>query len=185
MGKIEDLAAKYERHIRAPWQRTVAGAQRVIMVVYEKELERLFRARKGEFEQRTMGAGYGWVEHDCTRSFAEWMAQDEYRDAYFENPDDLRMKLESEFLDNLVQPLRELLRASDEKTVVAVTGVASLYGFAHISDITRAVEPDIRGRLVIFFPGSRNGNNYRLLDARDGWNYLAHCITLHGTGESV
>jgi hypothetical protein len=185
MGKIEDLAAKYERHVRAPWQRTVAGAQRVVMVVYEKELERSFRARKGEFEQRTVGAGHGWVEHDCTRSFADWMAQDEYREAYFENPDDLRMKLESEFLDSLVQPLRELLRANDEKTVVAVTGVASLYGFAHISDITRAVEPDIRGRLVVFFPGSRNENNYRLLDARDGWNYLAHGITLHGTGESV
>jgi hypothetical protein len=185
MGKIEDLAAKYERHIRAPWQRTVAGAQRVMIVVYDKELERAFRARKGEFEQRTIGAGHGWVEHDCTRSFAEWMAKDEYREAYFESPDDLGMKLEGEFVENIVQPLRELLRSSDENTVVAVTGVASLYGFAHISDIIRAVEPDVRGRLVIFFPGSKDGNNYRLLDARNGWNYLANGITLHGTGETA
>ena len=132
MGKIEELAAKYERHIQAPWQRTVAGAQRVMMVVYEKELERAFRARKGEFEQRTIGAGHGWVEHDCTCSFAQWMATDEYREAYFESPDDLGMKLESEFVESIVQPLRELLRSSDENTVVAVTGVASLYGFAHI-----------------------------------------------------
>ena len=43
--------------------------------------------------------------------------------------------------------------------------------------------PDIAGRLVVFFPGSRDGNTYRLLDARDGWNYLAHSITLHGVGE--
>ena len=183
MGKIEDLAAKYERHIRAPWQRTVAGAQRVIMVVYDKELERVFRTRKGEFEQRTVGAGHGWAELDCTRSFAEWLAKDEYRDAYFENPDDLAMKLEGEFIESMVPALRELLRASDESAVVAVTGIASLYGFAHVSDIARAVEPDIRGRLVIFFPGSMDGNNYRLLDARDGWNYLAHGITLHGAGE--
>lgn len=182
MGKVEDLASRYERHIRAPWQRTVAGAQRVMMVVYDKELERTFRARKGEFEQRTIAAGHGWVEHDCTRAFAEWMAQDEYREAYFENPEDLALKLDGEFLENVVAPLRELLRKNDENTVVAVTGVASLYGFVHVSDVIRAVEPDIRGRLVVFFPGSKDENNYRLLDARDGWNYLAQGITLHGSG---
>lgn len=185
MGKIEDLAAMYERHIRAPWQRTVAGAQRVMMVVYDKELERTLRARMAEFEQRTVAAGHEWVEYDCTRSFAEWMAGDEYREAYFENPDDLTMKLEGEFVDSIVGPLRDLLRKSDENTVVALSGVASLYGFAHISDVIRAVEPDIRGRLVIYFPGSKDGNNYRLLDARDGWNYLASGITLHGTGETA
>jgi len=156
-----------------------------VMVVYEKELERAFRARKGEFEQRTLGAGHGWIEHDCTRSFAQWMATDEYREAYFESPGDLGMKLEGEFVESIVLPLRALLCSSDENTVVAVTGVASLYGFAHISEVIRAVEPDVRGRLVIFFPGSKDGNNYRLLDARNGWNYLANGITLHGTGETA
>ena len=38
---------------------------------------------------------------------------------------------------------------------------------------------DIRGRLALFFPGDVDNNNYRLLDARDGWNYLAIPITLH------
>lgn len=180
MGRIEDLAAKYERHIRAPWQRAVAGAQRVVMVVYDKELERTFRARKAEFEQRTLSAGHKWVEHNFTRSFADWMAVDEYCEDYFETPADLAMKLEGEFPEHLLQSLRDRLRSSDEDTVVAATGVACLYGFAHISDLVRRVEPDIRGRLVIFFPGSKDNNNYRFLDARDGWNYLANGITLHG-----
>jgi hypothetical protein len=129
MGKIEDLASNYERHLRAPWPRTVAGAQRVILVVYDKELERMFRARKGEFEQRTIAAGHGWVEQDCTQSFAQWLAHDEYREAYFESPADLSMKLESEFVDSIVSPLRQTLRGSDANTVVALTGIASLYGF--------------------------------------------------------
>jgi hypothetical protein len=30
---------------------------------------------------------------------------------------------------------------------------------------------DIKGRLVVFFPGHLERSNYRLLDARDGWNY--------------
>ncbi len=50
MGKIEDLAANYERHLSVPWQRSVAGAQRVMLLIYEKELERALRARLGEFE---------------------------------------------------------------------------------------------------------------------------------------
>jgi hypothetical protein len=178
MGKIEELADRYHRHVCVPWQRTVAGAQRVVIVVYDKAQERAFRARKAEFEQRTRATDRGWVEFDCTPLFAEWMAADEYRDAYFESPEDLAMKVQSEFVAHVVALLRERLRAADENTVVALTGVGSLYGFAHIHEIVRAVEPDIRGRLVVFFPGSKDGNNFRLLDARDGWNYLATAITL-------
>ena len=93
MGRIEELAAVYERHVGAPWQRTVAGAQRVMMVVYEKELERTLRARLGEFEQGTARSGHGWKLVDCTPWFAEWMAKEEYRDAYFEDPSLLAMML--------------------------------------------------------------------------------------------
>jgi hypothetical protein len=67
----------------------------------------------------------------------------------------------------------------DENTVVAVHGVASLFGFTKLSLVLKEVEHNIRGRLVLFFPGEFENNNYRLLDARDGWNYLAVPITLH------
>ena len=65
------------------------------------------------------------------------------------------------------------------RPVVALLGIASLYGFLSVSELIRAVESSIRGRLLVFFPGTKNDNNYRLLDARDGWNYLAQPITLH------
>lgn len=180
MGKVEDLAAHYERHISAPWQRTVAGAQRVMFVVYEKELERTLRARVGEFEQATLRSKHGWKLVDCTRWFAEWMAATDYRDAYFEDPSLLGLKLEGEFRAAVSQRLASELEEADPKTVVAFLGVASLYGFMRISELVRGVEQSIRGRLVVFFPGTKNENNYRLLDARDGWNYLANGITLHG-----
>ena len=70
MSRIEDLAELYGQHIATPWQRTVAGAQRVIMVAYDKELERVLRARKGEFETRTRAAGYDWHEVEVTTAFA-------------------------------------------------------------------------------------------------------------------
>jgi hypothetical protein len=68
MARIEDLAESYRRHIATPWQRTVAGAQRVAMVVYDKELERTLVARKLAFETATREAGHDWQEIDISRA---------------------------------------------------------------------------------------------------------------------
>lgn len=184
MARIEDLAEAYGRHIATPWQRTVAGAQRVVMVIYDKELERTLRARKLAFETSTREANHDWQEIDLASAFAEWMASDDYRDEYFASPDDLQLKLDAEFPEFVAERLREMLRKPEvtTSTVAAVFGVGSLFGFARISQILRLVEAEIRGRLVVFFPGQFDHNNYRLLDARDGWNYLAVPITLHGDG---
>jgi hypothetical protein len=184
MGRIEELAERYGQHIATPWQRTVAGAQRVVMVVYDKELERALRARRQDFENKTREAGHEWFEVDVSDAFATWMAQDEYREAYFESPEDLHLKLEAEFADYVADRIRSVLAREDvtEASVVAVFGVGALFGFTRVSKILKLLEPDIKGRLVVFFPGQYEHNNYRLLDARDGWDYMAVPITVHGTG---
>ena len=182
MARIEDIAERYGRHIATPWQRTIAGAQRVVMVVYDKELERTLRARKLAFETATREAGHDWLEVDLSDAFAEWMAADDYRDEYFSSPEDLQLKLDAEFPEFVAERIREVLRKPEvtANSVLAVVGVGSLFGFARISQVLKKIEADIKGRLVVFFPGQFERNNYRLLDARDGWNYLAVPITLHG-----
>jgi hypothetical protein len=184
VGRIEDLVDRYYEHISTPWQRTVSGAQRVVMVVYDKELERTLRARKMAFESATVQAGHDWFEVDLTRAFSEWMAADEYRDAYFESPDDLQLKLEAEFPGYVADRIRAVLThpVVSEISVVAVFGVGSLFGFARLSQVLSLVERDVQGRLVVFFPGQFEQNNYRLLDARDGWNYMAVPISIHSSG---
>lgn len=186
MARLEDLADLYGQHIATPWQRTVAGAQRIIMVAYDKELERHFRARKGEFEARTIAAGHDWHEVDITTSFATWLAADDYREAYFESPEDLQLKLEAEFPEYVAAHIRAVLLRSDvtETSVVSVTGIASLFGLARVSQVLKLVESSVRGRLVVFFPGQFEQNNYRLLDARDGWNYMAVPISIHSAGSA-
>jgi hypothetical protein len=181
MGRIEELAARYRAHISAPWQRNLAGDQKAIFVVYPKTDERKLRARLELFEMATTSAGHGWNLVDISDSFAWWMAATGYRDAYFEDPDALAMKLRSEFVQCVASRLREALTAAevDENAVVAVQGVACLFGFTRVSLVLKEVVKDIKGRLVVFFPGEYEENNYRLLDARDGWNYLAVPITLH------
>jgi Domain of unknown function (DUF1788) len=187
MGQIEELADRYGKHIATPWQRTIAGAQRVVMVVHDKKLERTLRARKAVFEMATKDGGHDWYELDLSDAFARWIAADEYRDAYFEIPDDLQMKLDAEFADFVADSIRAILVRPEvsSDSVVAVFGVGALFGFTRMSKVLTLVEADIRGRLVIFFPGQFENNNYRLLDARDGWNYMAVPITLHTTGGNI
>jgi Domain of unknown function (DUF1788) len=184
MSRIQQLAKIYGQHIVTAWQRTIADSQRVIIVVYDKELERDILAHKEEFEIATKQANHDWFEVNVAPSFAEWISTSEYRDAYFESPDDLQLKLESEFTGFVAGKIRSVLSEQEvtESSVVAVFGVGSLFGFTRISQVLKLIEPSIRGRLVVFFPGQYEQNNYRLLDARDGWNYLAVPITLDSVG---
>ncbi|MBA7556966.1 hypothetical protein ES705_49694 [subsurface metagenome] len=46
-----------------------------------------------------------------------------------------------------------------------------------IQEVVDELAPLVSGRLLVFFPGSFENNNYRLLDGYDGWNYLAVPIT--------
>ena len=184
MGRIEDLSDRYLQHISTPWQRTVSGAQRVLVIVYDKELERTLRARKVAFETATRQAGHDWHELDISEVFAAWMAANDYSEEYFAAPEDLQLKLQAEFPEYVAERLRTILNGPEitDDSVVALFGVGTLFGFARLSQILKMVESDIKGRLIVFFPGHLERSNYRLLDARDGWNYMAVPITLHGDG---
>lgn len=178
MGRIENLVRNYERDVGLPWQQNLAGAQKVWFAVYDKADERRLRARIGEFEVATKRAGYKWASCDVTDAFAEWMGKEPYAESYFEEPDSLDTNL-SDFVAFVAQRVTACLESPgvDDRTVVGVYGVASLYGFMRVSQLVAAVERSIRGRLLVFFPGVHEGNMYRFLDAREGWNYLAVPIT--------
>ena len=186
MGRIEQLVRNYERFAALPWAQNLAGAQRVWFAVYDKGDERRLRFRLGEFELATKGVKHGWKLVDLTDAFAEWMAAEDYRDSYFQAPDDLEMAM-SGFLGFVSARIKSAMEdeAVDGNAVVAVHGISCLYGLIRVSDLIGAVESSIRGRLLVFFPGEYENNNYRLLDARDGWNYLAVPITaregVHGS----
>lgn len=177
MSQLARLAENYQKVVSTPWSRSTAGAQRTILVVYEKERERSLRANMSLFRAATEDAGHGWVPFDCTPRFAEWLGSERYREKFFANPAALTTRIEPGFVKTLADSLRETLRAAGPDDAVALTGVASLYGFTRLSTLLHSVETDIRGRLVVFFPGRQENDTYRLLGVRDGWNYLAPCVT--------
>ena len=172
MSVVDRLIEKYRNLVSLPWSDTVAGPERVWMLVYPPRDERRLRAKVGEFEIATGQAGHGWRLVDLTTAFGEWMAQQEYRESYFEHPEDMSMMLDV-FGRHLQERVITTLDEADEKTVVGVMGLGSLFGLYSVSALLEGVNDRVSGRLLAFFPGVRDGNNYRLLDAKDGWSYMA------------
>jgi len=184
MSYVDELLDAYRRFVALPWQENLAPPQRVWMAVYPPEQERRLRLHMQEFKTATQESGHGWALVDITNSFEHWMAAHEYRDAYFEDPELLETAMPA-FFDHLVAAVREQLsQHSNPNAVMAVLGAGTLFGLGDavkVSALLNAVNELIAGRLLVFFPGEHEGNSYRLLDARDGWNYLAIPITASGS----
>lgn len=186
MNHVDALVTSYRRFVALPWQYNIAPAQRVWMAVYPPEQERRVRLHLPHFEIVTKEAGHDWKLVDITTSFERWMAGHEYRDAYFASPELLEPAL-PDFFRWLCEEVRVGLTADDVdgETVVGLVSAGPLFGLGaqiRTSALLDEVSTSIRGRLLVFFPGHHEGNNYRLLDAKDGWNYLATPITAEGVG---
>jgi hypothetical protein len=178
-SKVNKLLAAYRQHLTVPWQAGLAAIQRVIFAVYDKSDELRLRANVEEFALVTQQAGKQWLLVDLTNAFPQWMASQEYRDAYFECPEDLagyQTGELTEFVASLTAQLKVQMAAQGgPDTVVALMGVGTLFGLARVSSVIEGIKDAAQGRLLVFFPGEHHPENhtYRLLDARDGWNYLA------------
>ncbi len=178
MSRIEVLKRNYQRICGLPWDRNVAGSQRVWFIVYDKEDERKLRLRLSLFAEATLATGHEWCLLDLTDVFATWLTSPPYADyaeSYFQSPKRLGAAPLGDFKKTVAAQITEALdnAAPAENTVVALAGIGLLFGFLRVSELLPLVEPHIRGRLLVFFPGVYEHENYRLLDARDGWNYRA------------
>jgi hypothetical protein len=180
MSRIDDLVANYARFAKLPWPINLPYAQRIWMAVYEPEDERRLRLKVQAFANATEAAGHTWGLIDVTTRFEQWLAEHEYRDEYFESPELIGPAM-GDFLDAVTTHVREeLATMSTPNSVIGLLGVGSLFGLGdHVkaSTLIEAVENLIAGRLLVFFPGSVEDNNYRLLNGRDGWNYHATVLT--------
>jgi hypothetical protein len=176
---VEQRIREYERTVSLPWKAGLSGAEKVWMVIYPPSEERRLRRRIQEFELVTTGAGHRWKSVDLTPLFARWMADNPYHEEYFRAPETIDLAL-GEFGSYVSTHVRTVLESPDvdDETIVGITGAGSLFGLGpvRLSKVVEEVESSIRGRLLVFFPGERDGHNYRLLEARDGWSYLALAI---------
>lgn len=178
MSKVKRLLQNYGRFIAIPWREDAAAPQRVIFCVYDENDELRLRAKIDEFEIITKQAGHDWAVFDLTDTFPHWLSGQRYAKSYFQNPNLLATVL-PKYLPYIVEAFKQFLEKheANPNSVVALKGVGALFGFLKVKDVVAHLAPLVPGRLVVFFPGSYENNNYRLLDGYDGWNYLAVPIT--------
>lgn len=178
MSKIKRLTQSYSKYIAVPWRDDAAAAQRVVFCVYNETEELRLRAKVDEFEIATRASGHDWALFDLTDTFPNWLASQRYAKSYFEKPN-LLLTLLPKYLTYIETEFAAFLqtKGANESFVVALKGVGSLFGFLKVKEVVDKLAPMTKGRLLVFFPGSYEDNNYRLLDGYDGWNYLAVPIT--------
>ena len=114
---------------------------------------------------------------DLTDSFLNWLASQRYARAI--SKPNLLSTLLPKYLGYIEAEFDAFLQDKNvsEEFVVALQGVGTLFGFLKVKEVVDKLAPKVKGRLLVFFPGSYEDNNYRLLDGYDGWNYLAVPIT--------
>jgi hypothetical protein len=181
VNRIDRLVESYGRFISVPWRDDTAAQQRVIFCVYDPKDELYLRAKVDEFEIATRQADHEWALFDLTDTFADWLSAQKYAESYFRKPD-LLSTLMHKYLEYIEERFEEYLRDGRDNgnSVLALAGVGSLFGLLRIKDVVDKLAPHVTGRLLVFFPGTYDNNNYRLLDGYDGWNYLAVPITADG-----
>jgi len=177
MSNIDRLLSNYSRQVRLPWSGNISGKQRVWFAVYPPSEERRVRAKLPQFEALTLEANHGWTSVDLTRVLPEFLAAHKYRESVFQDPKHLRAGSELEVRAAALVNTACSREDADANSVVAVTGLASMFDFMRVSSLIERIEDSVSGRLLIFFPGEYAGNIYRFMDARDGFNYMAVPIT--------
>lgn len=174
MNYVERLIEALTQQLRHPWGRDKSGGERVWFLVFDPDKLREVLARKEAFRLATEAAGKRWEEIDLSHSFGYWMAGHRYAKRYFARPN-LATTIAEDYATDLAEEIMEQIkrRHIDEETLLVITGTEALYGILKLSHITRLIEDNVPGRLLVFFPGEYREPQYRFLDARDGWNYLA------------
>jgi hypothetical protein len=158
----------------------------VWFLVYPPEEERRMANRIPEFELATREAGLTWIRIDFGGTFADWMDTFEpaERTKCLADPEIIESYADPGFVDFLCAKVQKQLstvpESSADSTVCAITGLMGLYDYAHMSEVLGTLDKRLRGILLVFFPGEREGNTYRFLGARTGWDYLATPILADG-----
>lgn len=179
-SKLDQLLNSFEKVVNEPWSSAISGQERIWFLVYDPADQRKVDLRSVDFETASVKAGKKWKSISMKLCFPSWMVNHEYKEAYFADPELIVDQLEAEFIQFAIEFLRNEISKLDQDmdTLIAIKDVSSLFGFVRLSEILKSCDKEIKGRMLIFFPGEFELNHYRLLDARDGWDYLARPITL-------
>jgi len=178
MSRVSDLVGAYKAELHLTWKDNVSGGERVWMLVYPPDLERQMRHSLPNLGLATTQAGHDWIVLDGTDDFGHWLSSHRHAEAFYEEPSDLTQSILDQFETTLVARIRQALEAAPTGAVVSLVGIGSIFPFLRASSVIKSVDSAVAGRLLVLFPGLHDPetHSFRLLDARDGFNYRARVI---------
>lgn len=175
MSKIDTLIERFKEHIQLPWTQGISANERVIFVIYDPADERQLLTKLDNFAHAAREANHDWLLFDLADQFGNWLSKHDYREGLFADPTAIADAVDDGFLDHLEAEFDAKVgeAVKNPETVVAVSGVGSLFDLIKTRKFIERCSPKVKGRLVLFFPGRIKDNNYHLLNKLDGWDYLA------------
>lgn len=178
MSRVSDLVDAYKAELSLTWKDNISGGERVWMLVYPPDLERQIRHALPSMELATTQAGREWVILDVTNNFGHWLSSHRHAEAFYEEPSDLTPSILDQFEETLVGRIRQVLETTSANTVVTLVGIGSIFPYLRASSVIKSVDSAATGRLLVLFPGLHDPetHSFRLLDARDGFNYRARVL---------
>lgn len=178
MSRVSDLVDAFKTELSLSWKDNVSGGERVWMLVYPPDLERQMRHSLPNLGLATTQTGRDWIVIDVTDDFGSWLSSHPYAEAFYEEPSDLTQSILDQFEMVLVVRIREALESAPADAVVSLVGIGSIFPFLRASSVIKSIDSAISGRLLVLFPGLHDPetHSFRLLDARDGFNYRARVI---------
>jgi hypothetical protein len=126
----------------------------------------------------TKNANRDWLSISLNDSFTNWLSQHDYKESFFEEPQYISDALQEEFREYIILEINEKLEENSENTLLVLKDASAIFGFIKLSEIVQDLSNKIKGRLMVLFPGEFTNNQCRLMDARDGWDYLARPIMI-------
>lgn len=178
MSKIDQLVKKFESIIHEPWPKGLSGQEKVWFLIFDPIELRKVHFKLGEFEIATRNANREWLLVSLNDHFSNWISKHDYKELFFKEPKYLSDALQDDFRKYILEEIKACLANNTEKTLVVLKDASAVFGFIKLSAVVQEISDIINGRLMVLFPGEFTNNQYRLMDARDGWDYLARPIMI-------
>ena len=154
-----------------------------LILVYDPHRERRCRARQIELREKLEFNGIHVIEHELSNFIFDHYASQGKLERIFDldrdpaRRDELRQMIAGVYEKKLVGQVWEGVKDADpDHNVVFLTGVASMWPFARVSNLLTALENKIKVPLVVFYPGSERDGKLSFLNQEPHVGYRARRI---------
>ena len=154
-----------------------------VILVYDPHEERRCRARQIDLREKLESRGVHVIEHELNNFIFDYYANKGQLEHIFEldrdpvRREELRQMIagvyEKELRDRILDDVKD---AAPNNSVIFLTGVASIYPFARVSNLLTELENRVKVPLVVFYPGSERDGKLSFLNQEPHVGYRARRI---------